>query len=177
MRAAAGLALSLPCAVCACAEGSAYSGTGSLGLSGARTEPLLAHHVAALTECPLLQRQDGTVDEFSILALGDECVMDGVGGTSGFLPDPGTVCTLAFADGAHPLRVTDVAVRYGVTAYVQVELGGDDAKTGLHALYRFTGSALEEAPAMGTCDGERAKHVARRPEAFRRGAPDPREDR
>jgi hypothetical protein len=109
--------------------------------------------------------------------------MDGVRGTSGFWPDPGTVCTLQFADGPHPLRVTDAAVHYALRrtylnpAYVEVELGGDDAKTGLHALYRFTGSSLDESPAMGTCDGERAKHVAREPEAFRRGAPDPREER
>jgi hypothetical protein len=83
---------------------------------------------------------------FSILAIGDRCVIDSAGmWTSTFRPDRGSVCTLPFPEGDHALRVTDVTMRNGTnghfidSTYLDVDLGGDDETIGHHALYHFTG--------------------------------------
>lgn len=177
--AAASLAL---CAACASGTGT-YQGTGSLAVSGGAMGPLLASHVAVFADCPTSAIRDGTIEAFSVLSLGAGCVMDGYGNGPVFQPDRGTVCALQFADGEHALRVTDVSVQYGVTivggrafsdeGHVLVELGGDDVKTGVHALYSFTGVNLEDPPPRVSCDDERLKHIARMPSAVRlRAAPD-----
>jgi hypothetical protein len=98
--------------------------------------------------------------------------MDGTGGPSDFHADPDTVCTLTFPDGPHAIRVTDFAARYGVTSfvtgrtyvdpnYIQVELGGDDAATDTHVLYRFSGTASTDTQWTTSCEAEQAKRARR----------------
>jgi hypothetical protein len=118
------------------------------------------------------------------MALGDRCVMDGIVGADSFHPDPGTVCVLQFVDGAHAIKVTDVTLRNGITSddfghsyndpnLVEILVGGDDASTSVHALYRFTGAAAEQAPAMSSCSVERSKRAGRVPNAFEADPPEP----
>jgi hypothetical protein len=98
--------------------------------------------------------------------------MDGTGAPSDFHADPDSVCTLTFPDGPHAIRVTDFAARYGVTSfvtgrtyvdpnYIQVELGGDDAATGTHVLYRFSGTASTDTQWKTSCEAEQAKRARR----------------
>ena len=183
--AATGLVLSSMCAACGLAGANAYVGTGSLATSGGPTSPLLASHVVVLADCASAAIHDGVAASFSILALGEGCVMDGHAESPAFVPDPGTVCALRFADGVHALRVTDVAVRFGLGSFagratldsnsVQVELGGDDATTGTHALYRFSGANVDDSSARVSCEDERLKHIARVPSALQQRveSPDP----
>ena len=160
---------------------SGYAGTGSLSVSGATTQPLLASHSVRFGSC----REPGDPDDphmgFSIVTIGDACVMDGAGAPSDFHADPGTVCTLTFPDGPHAIRVTDFAARFGVTSslsgrtlvdpnYIQVELGGDDAATGTHVLYRFSGNASTDTQWTPSCEAEqtkRARLVTRKTEVSR----------
>jgi len=73
------------------------------------------------------------------------------------------------------MSVTDVVAHHGVTAatewgrlygdtsYIELQVGGDDAKSGQHALYRFTGRSEESAPAVaGRCTEERKRRELRR---------------
>jgi hypothetical protein len=151
---------------------SGYAGTGSLSVSGSTTQPLLASHSVHFGSCRDPGDPYNPLMGFSIVTIGDACVMDGTGEPSEFRADPGTVCTLTFSDRPHPIRVTDFAARFGVTSvvsgrtyidpnYLQVELGGDDAATGTHVLYRFSGNASTDAPWTTACDAERTKRASR----------------
>lgn len=148
-----------------------YAGTGSLSVSGATSQPLLASHSVRFRYCGDPGEAHTTLPAFSIVSIGDTCLMDGTGGPSDFRADPGTVCTLTFPDGPHAIRVTDFAARFGVTSfisgrtyvdpnYIQVELGGDDAATGTHVLYRFSGNASADGRPAASCDAERMKRTA-----------------
>jgi hypothetical protein len=162
-----------PWLVAGCALGSnGYAGTGSLSVSGSATQPLLAFHSVHFDWC----REPGTPEQegylgFSIVTIGDGCVMVGTGGVSEFHADPGTVCTLTFPDGPHAIRVTDFAARFGVTSfasgrtyldpnYVEVALGGDDDATRTHVLYRFSGNASADVKSTVSCDTERTKRAS-----------------
>ena len=176
-RAAVIAFLAVPCAACAAGGPSGYAGTGSLSLSGATTQPLLASHLAELTDCPTLHELHGVFSSFSILALGQGCVMDGFATGDSFHADRGTVCTLDFGGSPHKITVTDVSFQYGITSYasgrtysdhdqIQILLGGDDATAGVHALYRFTGSSIGDTAPASTCSTERLKRVSHVPDAF-----------
>lgn len=162
---------------CGVTGGLVYSGSGSLTVS--RAAPLLAGHVAIVKRCPAAVHWTRTQvvgvfvqeDPFEVLALGSGCVMDGTSYGADFRPDAGTICSLQFADGAHVLQVTDVALQYGpYGAYrggvwsdpgvLQVEIGGDDVVTGARAVYHFSGTAVDEASVFPSCDDERVKHNA-----------------
>lgn len=160
-------ASSLVALLVGCERPMLYAGTGSLSVSGAATQPLLATHSLQYDWCS----EPGPADDkeihgFSVVRIGDACVMDGTGsGLSDFHADPGTVCTLMFSDGAHAIRVTDFLARYewpsGRTYlerdYVEVQLGGDDAATRTHVLYRFSGNASAAAQPLSSCNEERKK--------------------
>lgn len=147
-----------------------YWGTGSLLVSASPNGPLLASHEIAITECALDRGAwvTGNVGPFSVVAIGDACTMwDFKGGGDTFRPDPGTVCTLEFPDGGHVIRITDFVGRYGPPwahapnmerrSYLEVALGGDDATTGRHVLYRFSGNG-RTADATETCEQLWAKN-------------------
>jgi hypothetical protein len=170
----AGLCASVLAGGCAATVPSLYTGTGSLAVSGSPNQPVLASHSVFFGECPS-ERQPANnreVEPFSIVVVGDACVMGGTGGPSAFHPDPGTVCTLRFLDGVQRVRVTDFAARlslkpWGNAGDVQVEIGGDDPTTAQHVLYRFAGNAADAIQPRVSCDEERAKHVAQAPGAVR----------
>ena len=158
-----------------CGGASSYAGTGSLSVSGATVQPLLASHSLHFDWCPEAgPAEDGKPDRsgFSILRIGDACVMEGIGiGLTSFLPDPGSVCTLVFPDGAHAIRVTDFVARSSPyyqagTSYLyngnyaELQLGGDDAATHTHVLYRFSGNATTDAQSPVSCEAERTKRQA-----------------
>jgi hypothetical protein len=93
---------------------------------------------------------------YAVLALGDACRIEGTSFAGAFTPVSGNECTLTFAEGPRKLRVTSTLVRYGQTDrwrdpnalpnYVEVQVGGDDATTGRHLVYAFSGTAVT-APA------------------------------
>jgi hypothetical protein len=166
--------LGVSASVAGCASGGSFRGTGALSVSGSANQPLLASHAIRFTPCIVY---DGTserpVEDYSIVTIGDACVMRGTGPIGGFRQDPGTVCTLSFPDGPHAIRVTDFSARFGTTSYVtgrayidesfiQIELGGDDASTRTHVLYRFSGNASDESSSKALCPAspaERASYV------------------
>lgn len=138
--------------------------------------------VAELTDCPRAEEHDRVFTEFSILAIGPGCVMDGIARGDSFRTDPGTVCSLNFPDGTHAIKVTQVSFHYGVESSLpertyldpeQLELvfGGDDA-AGVYSLYRFTGSSVATIPPTTNCSIERSKRAGRVPGAFEANPPE-----
>ncbi len=170
--------MALGCA--GCSSQIAYLGTASLQTSGASTTQFASHRVS-LTDCGPESDGDkkanpfeggGGVDGttspgFSVLSVGDRCIIRGAGAGDGFRADSGATCTLVFAEGPRTLRVTDLSVRYGVTgsgpflktrsdpSYLQVTLGGDDTTSGVHAVYRFSGTSVGSDDPSAFCDAER----------------------
>jgi hypothetical protein len=71
---------------------------------------------------------------------------------------------LSFSDGELTLRVTDVNARHGHSGS-QLEVGGDDVKSGEHALYRFSGRAISSDNQRERCAIERPKHEHARTDA------------
>jgi hypothetical protein len=110
------------------------------------------------------------MDAFSVLTIGDTCTLDDFSTGKRFHPVPGTTCTLDFGDGKHAVRLTDFSRRYASagrrvdTEHIDIELGGDDATTGRHILYRFSGSA-QMAATEPNCAELIAKHAGGVPNA------------
>lgn len=160
---------SLAALLVGCERPMLYAGTGSLSVSGSTTQPLLASQSLQYDWCSEPgPADDNEIHGFSVVRIGDACVMDGTGlGLSEFHADPGTVCTLMFSDGAHAVRVTDFLARYDGASgrtylarnYVDVQLGGDDAATRTHVLYRFSGNASAGPQPSASCDVERKKRA------------------
>ncbi len=136
--------------------GVGYRGTGTLQGSGAIAQSLATQQVVfsscrdltvedeetatIVTSPDLPTRRENT---FSVLTIGDGCWIDGDGYGAGFFPVAGRLCRLHFPEGDRVLRVTDFTGHYGRTGSdIEFALGGDDVRTGLHALYRFAGRAV-----------------------------------
>lgn len=151
---AAVLALALA-SMTGCMHSARYRGTGALQLSGEQSS-LLASHTVELTYCPGEPSTDPPHEPFSVLVIGalDRCVLPGSGTSYMFRVDPGTECTLQFAEGSHTLRVTDAKVDYG-----EVMVGGDDITSAKHAVYTFSGERVASADDVSRrCDALRRRH-------------------
>jgi hypothetical protein len=154
-----------------CATSSAYYGTGSLQTSGSPA-PVLGSESLALTSCT-----GDSYDQFSVPTIGDHCVISGSGSGAQFQADAGGLCTLAFPEGNHTFRVTDVIATYGQTpvpqlldvpdlprrpaidmSTIQLRIGGDDVTTGQHLLYQFGGRISDGPDHSAQCDAQRAFH-------------------
>lgn len=182
-------AWSLPIVMC-CAcfpEPNVYRGIGSVQTNAAPSTELATHSVtfkscAGIVSASVKSGTGGASslggefqgqdqNAFPILAIGDQCVIEGTFGTGGvFHPVTGGVCTLAFADGVRTLRVTDVMVRYGDIdpayvgftfgepyvftdrSHIEVQVAGADAKSGELALYRFLGRAVSGTDDQARCE-------------------------
>ena len=128
-----------------------YRGTSALQATGS-TSTTLASSSVVLHVCAGDYQADPATETFTILTVGEACTLAGWGGVESFRPPAGSPCSLAFADGTRALRVTDVVAHYGVagrdfvdTTYIDLALGGDDTKSGRHALYHFTGRLAGES--------------------------------
>jgi hypothetical protein len=203
------LAALLPLAVgsAACAETGVYRGTGLLEINGAPSA-VLGPHAIGFTDCETAPPAGtlaggpvaGSPDErcpsghcpaasqyaFTMLAIGDQCIIDGVVGIGGgFQPEAGGICVLTFPDGERRLRVSDAIIRHGEAtpgfvapsgalpwfatsgirafsdpAYIEVQLSGVDEGSGQLALYRFFGHF--ERDVSGARDPQRcAREVMR----------------
>lgn len=95
----------------------AYAGTASLQVSGVAGDQL-AFQTVTLSRCGgsmwRRSRGDTTIEDdsperFTIVALGDGCSFYADPTWSTIQTGPGHLCTLAFPDGNHTLRVTDYA--------------------------------------------------------------------
>jgi hypothetical protein len=140
-----------------------YEGTGSLQTSGSEAV-LLAHHSPAFAHCPSDREASPPVESFSVFSLGEECTLEGTDNHESLKPDPGSVCTVPFAEGPRTLLVTEVVTRWDRpyaqgTRSFSIRIGGDDAESGQHLLYSFFGQLLDSAPAGDLCDRERPRHV------------------
>jgi hypothetical protein len=133
-----------------------YRGTSALQATGSASATLASNSVV-LHVCAGDPQTDPPTPTFTVLTVGESCTLAGWGGVETFSPPVGSPCSLAFADGTRALRVTDVVARYGErgrfydTTYIDLALGADDAKSGDHALYHFTGRLVgksEPAEAM-----------------------------
>jgi hypothetical protein len=114
---------------------------------------------------PLIE--DEADHRYSILAIGDACTVRGSGAGDHFRPESGTLCTLAFAEGTRTLRVTYASMRFGIEggvagrtyidpSYVELQVAGDDRDTGMHAVYRFSGTAIRVASSAERCNAPRS---------------------
>jgi hypothetical protein len=160
------VALSAYCAGCVETE-YAYRGTGALQATGS-TSATLASSSVVVGVCLGDPQTNPPTETFTILTVGGTCTLTGWGGVESFSTPVGSPCALAFTDGTRTLRVTDVVARYGATGsggtyldttYIDLALGGDDTKSGQHALYHFTGRLTgqsEPSEAM-RCDEVRKK--------------------
>jgi hypothetical protein len=169
------LVLAVACAGCI-GGATGYSGTGSLTENGT-TAAHLAFQGVVLSTCPPTQTTLGQAHSFRMLVVGGGCVIDAMD-QDPFRPDPGAVCRLHFTDGTHVLRVTDVSIGYGLrggvvtdrayidSTHLDMQIGGDDAQTGRHALYHFIGSSVEDPPPAPSCDDERLRRIVNVPGAL-----------
>jgi hypothetical protein len=156
----------------------AYVGTGSLQTSGAPASDIASHTVSVM-DCDAVDKPQAAgagelvsqpaSPAFTVLRVGSDCIIDGVRSGSQVVGDTGGVCTLTFADGPRTLRVTDILVRYGISAddsqglesdpnLLEMTLGGDDVATGVHAVYRFKGGGKPVARSHGQCSAQRPVH-------------------
>jgi hypothetical protein len=160
------VALSAYCAGCVETQ-YAYRGTGALQATGS-TSATLASSSVVVDVCAGDPQATPPTETFTVLTVGGACTLTGWGGVESFRPPVGSRCSLAFADGTRTLRVTDVVAHYGVigpgrtysdTTYIDLALGGDDTKSGQHALYHFTGRLMgqSEPPEAMRCDAVREK--------------------
>jgi hypothetical protein len=140
---------------CSCySPAGAYRGTGALNVSGEASSQL-ASHTIEFVYCAD-DTDEAPRPSFFILAIGEQCVIDGIGSPYWFQADGGSVCTLAFQEGTHTLRLTDVRSSHGYGTFA-IDLGGDDVTTGQHAVYRFSGSHVSEAEPRRRCSAERPR--------------------
>jgi hypothetical protein len=131
----------------------AYRGTGALQATGSPS-PTMASSTVVLGVCPGDVQTDPPTLTFSVLTIGEACTLAGWGGLESFRAPLGSLCTLPFEEGMRTLRVTDVVAHYGLSgadrtyvdsSYVDLALGGDDTKSGQHALYHFTGRLMGQS--------------------------------
>jgi hypothetical protein len=134
MRLLGSLSLALICA--GCTQRNVYSGTGVMVTSGAPT--LVAEHTLTIASCPQPAAHMHPTPPRSLMALGDECVMEGTIVTGGFRARPAT-CTLHFEEGPRTIQVSNVSVTFPRSRYDHgVTLTGRDAATGQQVLYQLT---------------------------------------
>ncbi|HEV3189714.1 MAG TPA: hypothetical protein VGY54_04410 [Polyangiaceae bacterium] len=155
----------LPIVLCAScyyySPGGTYVGTGSFAVSG-EAESQLASHTIEFVDCTDNNPDEEPRPSFSILAIGEQCVIDGIGWPSVFQPDGGSVCKLAFQEGTHTVRVTDIRASGGMGKHAwggfAIDLGGDDEATGRHSVYRFSGRSASRPEDRARCSKERPRH-------------------
>ena len=166
-------ALLIACPCVACSHVAAYGGTASLQVSGVAGDQL-AFQTVTFTSCrgSTLQQargdttsRDDRTDVFTIVALGDDCLLFGQAlygdpTWSTLQTGPANLCSLAFADGNHTLRVTDLALYFPGSrqydySFVVIRIGGDEVASGRHAVYEFSGRAVMHADESWRCDGTR----------------------